>query len=92
MTVLNADTALFPNGKLPTNSGRCNEPYIWQEASDSSDWNPCPEQERTFDGTDLVFARAVINNLLPVTKINSSDSFPKLTGKVHVYNGGSSGK
>jgi hypothetical protein len=51
------DSVLFPDGRLPTSSDRCEE-YLWQR-DDGADWLPC-DKGATHSGTDLIFAAKVI--------------------------------
>lgn len=47
----------WPETELPTNKNHCTE-YLWQRDDDPSDWAPC-DGDKTYDGTDFVFAAAV---------------------------------
>ena len=50
-----------PNGRLPNNHDDFCTDYLYQRDFDNSDWATCKnEQKRTHDGTDCVFAAAVI--------------------------------
>jgi hypothetical protein len=70
-TNLLLDESLWPADRLPTSAERCSD-YIYQRDYDrdepGGDWAPCPEENRTFPGTGLMFTFKVISNQLRPTR------------------------
>lgn len=50
---------LFPSDKLPSSNERC-APYLWMHGEKDEDWLPCPSEEKTHPGHDLLFVSAII--------------------------------
>lgn len=55
--------ARFPADAMPTSTNYCTE-YLWQRDSKrdgqpSHDWRPCPDEAKTHDGVDFLFAAFV---------------------------------
>jgi hypothetical protein len=48
----------WPADALPTSANHCSD-YLYQRAEDPGDWEPCPERNETYFGTDFIFAATV---------------------------------
>ena len=57
-TAILMDETLFPAGRLPTSSDRC-EPYLWQREQ-GDDWQPCPDEKKVHDNVDFLIAAWVV--------------------------------
>lgn len=60
-----SDETLFPEKSLPNNHQNYCTDYLFQRDESDSDWKPCPQdQYSTHDGTDLIFAAAIVGGAL----------------------------
>lgn len=64
LEILNDET-LFPEKSLPNNHQNYCTDYLFQRDESDGDWKTCPEEQfSTHDGTDFIFASAIIGGAL----------------------------
>jgi hypothetical protein len=52
------DESRFPADKLPTSKEFCSD-YLWTDDEGPNDWDPCPDRDEVYDGTDFIVAATV---------------------------------
>lgn len=55
------DEAFFPSDRLPSTAEYCTD-YLYQRDDLAKDWAPCPEEIKSHNGIDWLFAASVVLN------------------------------
>lgn len=61
--VLNAfGTTHWPDDRLPSSSEHCTGYLFQRDMTSKSDWEPCPDENQVYSGTDYSFAAYILRN------------------------------